>query len=237
MQKLDVLFFGTHPDDVELTCGGTVYKLAKYDKKVGIVDLTQGELSTRGNLASRKKETDAASKVLGISVRENLKLRDGNITNDETSRKKIISVLRKYQPQVVFAPYPFDRHPDHINAGNLIKDSIFYSGLVKIKTGNYKPWKKMKTYFYPQHNDIPMSFIIDISEEFKKKIDSVLCYQTQFFSGKDSHQEETQTYISSEIFYKNIEAKARYFGFKIGVEYGEPYFSYDTLKFDIEQLF
>lgn len=235
MQKLDVLFFGTHPDDVELTCGGTVYKLVKYGKKVGIIDLTQGELSTRGNLTTRKKETECASKVLGISVRENLKLRDGNILNDENSRKKIVSVLRKYQPKVVFAAYPFDRHPDHINAGNLIRDSIFYSGLVKIKTGNDKPFRPAKVYYYPHHNDLPVSFVIDVSQEFKRKLDSIICYQTQFFSGKEKGG--VQTYISSEMFYKNIEAKARYFGFKIGVEYGEPYFSYDTLKFDVEKLF
>lgn len=234
MQKLDVLFFGTHPDDVELTCGGTVYKLIKYGKSVGIIDLTQGELSTRGNLTTRKKETDAASKVLGISVRENLKLRDGNILNDEASRKKVISVLRKYQPKIVFAPYPFDRHPDHINAGNIIRDSIFYSGLEKIKTGNTKPFRPSKVYYYPHHYDIPVSFIIDISQEFKRKLDSIICYQTQFFN---KQKDKKQTYISTELFYKNIEAKARFYGFKIGVEYGEPYFTYDAIKFDIEQLF
>jgi bacillithiol biosynthesis deacetylase BshB1 len=234
MQKLDVLFFGTHPDDVELICGGTVYKLVKYGKQVGIIDLTQGELSTRGNVTTRKKETDCASKVLGISVRENLKLRDGNITNDENSRKKIISVLRKYQPQIVFAPYPFERHPDHVNAGNLIKDSIFYSGLEKIKTGNAKPFRPSKVYYYPHHYDIPVSFIIDVSQEFKRKIDSIICYQTQFFN---KEKDKKQTYISSELFYKHIEAKARFYGFKIGVEYGEPYFTYEALKFDTEQLF
>ena len=119
--KLDALFIGSHPDDIELTCGGTVCKLVKSGKKAGILDLTRGELSTRGNLVQRKRETEKASKVLGISVRQNLGLRDGEIQNNRASRLKLIKIIRKYRPEIIFAPYPSDRHPDHINASNLVR--------------------------------------------------------------------------------------------------------------------
>ena len=142
------MFIGAHPDDIELNCGGTVLKLVESGKNVGIIDLTEGELSTRGNRRSRVLETSAASKLLGISFRENLKIRDGSIEINKINRKKIIRVLRKYKPEIVFAPYPNDRHPDHIYAGNLIRESVFYSGLMKIRTGNLKAFKPGKLYFY-----------------------------------------------------------------------------------------
>lgn len=233
--KLDALFFGAHPDDVELTCGGTVLKLVNDGKKVGIIDLTKGELSTRGNLTTRKKETDAASKVMGIEVRENAGLKDGEIKNDAASRKIIINLIRKYQPKIIFAPYPDDRHPDHINAGNLINDSFFYSGLKKIFTKVNIPFRANKLYFYPQHYDIPVSFVIDISKFYNKKLEALKCYGTQFFSGKKEKGEET--YISTENFMKYTEAKARFYGFKIGAEFGEPFYTKGYLKFETGNLF
>ena len=125
--KADALFFAAHPDDAELNCGGTILSLTTAGRKTGIIDLTQGELSTRGSLKLRRKETDKASAIMKLSFRDNLKISDGNILINETNRKKIISAIRKYRPGIVFAPYPFDRHPDHINAGNLIKEAFFYS--------------------------------------------------------------------------------------------------------------
>jgi N-acetylglucosamine malate deacetylase 1 len=237
-EKLDVIFFGAHPDDIELTCGGTVAKLVDIGRKVGIIDITRAELSTRGNPELREKETQEASKVLGIAVRENLELRDGNIVNDESSRLKVISVLRKYTPDIVFAPYPSDRHPDHINVSNLIRESAFYSGLSKIPTEGNAHHRPSKVYYYPQAYDIPISFVFDISDTFQKKIDAMKCYGSQFFNPDYSGNEsEPTTLISSELFYKEIEARARHYGFKIGVEFGEAFFSYETIKVNGEALF
>ena len=228
------MFIGAHPDDIELNCGGTVLKLVESGKNVGIIDLTEGELSTRGNRRSRVLETSAASKLLGISFRENLKIRDGSIEINKINRKKIIRVLRKYKPEIVFAPYPNDRHPDHIYAGNLIRESVFYSGLMKIRTGNLKAFKPGKLYFYRSAIDIPVSFIFDISSVFKKKLEVLKCYRTQFY---DSESNEPETFISSSFFRNEIEARARHYGFKIGAEFGEPYYSYDAIRINDKNIF
>ncbi len=228
------MFIGAHPDDIELNCGGTVLKLVESGKNVGIIDLTEGELSTRGNRRSRVLETSAASKLLGISFRENLKIRDGSIEINKINREKIIRVLRKYKPEIVFAPYPNDRHPDHIYAGNLIRESVFYSGLMKIRTGNLKAFKPGKLYFYRSAIDIPVSFIFDISSVFKKKLEVLKCYRTQFY---DSESKEPETFISSSFFRNEIEARARHYGFKIGAEFGEPYYSYDAIRINDKTIF
>lgn len=228
------MFIGAHPDDIELNCGGTVLKLVESGKNVGIIDLTEGELSTRGNRRSRVLETSAASKLLGISFRENLKIRDGSIEINKINREKIIRVLRKYKPEIVFAPYPNDRHPDHIYAGNLIRESVFYSGLMKIRTGNLKAFKPGKLYFYRSAIDIPVSFIFDISSVFKKKLEVLKCYRTQFY---DSESKEPETFISSSFFRNEIEARARHYGFKIGAEFGEPYYSYDAIRINDKNIF
>lgn len=228
------MFIGAHPDDIELNCGGTVLKLVESGKNVGIIDLTEGELSTRGNRRSRVLETSAASKLLGISFRENLKIRDGSIEINKINREKIIRVLRKYKPEIVFAPYPNDRHPDHIYAGNLIRESVFYSGLMKIRTGNLKAFRPQKLYFYRSAIDIPVSFIFDISSVFKKKLEVLKCYRTQFY---DSESKEPETFISSSFFRNEIEARARHYGFKIGAEFGEPYYSYDAIRINDKNIF
>ncbi len=236
-EKLDVLFFGSHPDDIELSCGGTVAKLVNSGRKVGIVDLTLAELSSRGNLELRKEETENASKILGISIRENLELKDGNIVNDEVSREKVISLIRKYTPTIVFAPYPLDRHPDHINASNLIREASFYSGLIKIDTeqSHYRP---VKVFYYQQAYEIPASFIMDISDTFEKKMEAIKAYGSQFFNPDyKGNEDEPGTLISSELFLKEIEARARHYGFKIKREFGEPFFSYETIRLNAETIF
>lgn len=232
MKNLDALFFAAHPDDVELSCGGMIIKLVSSGKKVGIIDLTQGELSTRGNLKSRAIETKNASKALGIHIRENLKISDGNIENTEKNRRKIIVTVRKYRPKYVFAPYNHDRHPDHINASRLLTESFFYSGLPKIKT-KHPAYRPEKVLYYAQHYDIPASFIFDISDVFDKKIEVVKCYKTQFFTDEKG----PQTYISGKAFSDNFEARAIGWGFKIGVKYGEPYFTESGIKITEETLF
>jgi len=229
-----VLFIGAHPDDIELNCGGTVIKLIESGKKVGIADLTLAELSTLGDINLRKKETDAASKMLGISVRENLKIEDGNIEINKTNKEKIIKVIRKYKPELVFAPYPLDRHPDHINAGNLIREAFFYSGLEKIKIKNSESYRPKKLIFYRNAYEMPVSFIFDISSVHDKKIEVLKCYESQFYN---PISKVSKTLISSKLFEYEIEARARHFGFKIGVEFGEPYFSYDSVKINEKNLF
>jgi bacillithiol biosynthesis deacetylase BshB1 len=203
-------------------------------RRAGIVDLTRGELSTRGTIKSRELETKEASKALGISYRENLKLRDGGITNDPLSRKKVIKAIRQFQPDVIFAPYPLDRHPDHIQTGNLIRESIFFSGLARIKTGKLKPYRPRRTFYYRSAIDIPLSFVFDISKTYKNKIRALKCYKTQFH---DPNSNMPETYISTKLFEYEIESRARHFGFKIGVEFGEPYFSYEPLKADSKNIF
>ncbi|MEP7145622.1 MAG: bacillithiol biosynthesis deacetylase BshB1 [bacterium] len=233
IKKLDVLFFGSHPDDVELNCGGMVLSLTGSGRRVGIADLTRGELSTRGDPASRKKETDKASQLLRLSYRENLKIQDGNIEINQINRDKVISVIRKSRPEIIFAPYPHDRHPDHINAGNLIRESFFYSGLEKIKTAHvhYRP---AKIYYYRNAYDIPVSFIYNVSKEFLKKLEVLKCYSSQFYG---SDRDEPETFISTKLFDREIESRARHFGFKIGVEFGEPYYSDEEIKVDEKTLF
>lgn len=232
--KLDLLFFGAHPDDVELNCGGTLLKLIHDGKKAGIIDLTKGELSTRGDTASRKKETKAASDLIGLTVRENLNIADGNIEVNKINKTKVITSIRKYKPEIIFAPFCFDRHPDHVNSSNLIRESVFYSGLEKIVTGSFKAYKPKKVFYYRNAYDMPVSFIFDISSTFQMKKQVLNCYKTQFFNPGSN---EPETFISSKLFDKEIESRARHFGFKIGVEFGEPFFSYEQIKVDTNILF
>lgn len=233
--KLDALFIGAHPDDIELTSAGTLLKLIKNGYTCGIIDLTLGELSTGGNLILRKKETQKATKILGIKVRENLCLPDGDIQKNQKNRIRLIRLIRKYKPDIVFASYPFDRHPDHINASNLITESIYFSGLVKLKIENTIPHRPKKIFYFNHSYDMPVSFIVDISDTFKTKLKSIQAYSSQFYNHRNKIQ--LSTYINSKIFFKYIETKARFYGFKIGVEYGEPFYSPEPLNIDITNLF
>jgi bacillithiol biosynthesis deacetylase BshB1 len=237
--KLDALFFGSHPDDVELTCGGTVIKLVKARREIGIIDLSRGELSTRGTVDLRQKEAVKANKVLGIKIRENLKLKDGDLANTFENRLKIIRTIRKYTPRILFLPYPKDRHPDHINASVLIREASFYSGLAKIKTKvsgiEQKPYRPGKLIYYMHAYPFEPSFIVDISDEFKSKIDSIKCYRSQFFD--PLNRNEPETFISDKKFLEFIEAKARFYGFQIGVKYGEPFYSDEKLIINSDSLF
>jgi N-acetylglucosamine malate deacetylase 1 len=237
-QKLDVLFFGAHPDDIELTCGGTAAALSLAGKGVGFIDLTEAELSSRGNPSLRAKETEKATETLGAKVRENLKLPDGNILNNTDSRLKVITIIRKFAPEIVFAPYPNDRHPDHIHASELIREACFYSGLTKIETDGFKAHRPKKIYYYPQAYEIPISFIMDISNTFGKKMEAIKCYGSQFYNPSYSgNKNEPGTLISSELFFELIEARARFNGFKIGAKYGEAFFSYESTKVTSQTIF
>lgn len=236
--KLDALFFGAHPDDVELSCGGTVIKLVKKRKKVGIIDLTQGELGTRGTVKSRSQETRKASGVMGIQFRGNMGMPDGNIEENSENRLRVIEAIRLHKPSVVFAPYPSDRHPDHIHTGNLIKESAYYSGLRKIvtkKNGRTQTaHRPRKVLYYMQAYIFQPSFIIDISAEFMKKMEAIRCYTSQFYN---PNSREPRTFISEKEFMDYLEARAKFYGFQIGVNYGEPYFSERDVEMTISNLF
>lgn len=223
--KLDILAIGVHPDDVELSCSGTLINEIKLGKKVGIVDLTQGELGTRGTIDTRYQEAANAAMILGVAVRENLKMRDGFFRNDEEHQLKLIQAIRKYQPDIVIGNVLHDRHPDHGRAGNMIAESCFLSGLSKIETrdekGNAQPrWRPGYVLHYIQDWYHEPDLLIDISDVFEQRMKSIEAYTSQFHVSADSNK-GTQTYISTPDFLEGIIARARLFGKKIGVKYAE----------------
>ena len=223
--KLDILAIGVHPDDVELGCSGSMIIEMKKGKKAGIVDLTQGELGTRGDIDSRHSEAKNAARIIGVTVRENLKMRDGFFRNDEEHQMKLISVIRKYQPEIVFANILDDRHPDHGRAGHLISDACFLSGLVKIKTvdenGHQQDkWRPKYIFHYLQDWYHEPDLLIDVSDVFEQKMKSVEAYTTQFHVEGNNH-EGAETYISTPDFLQSVVARARMLGRRIGVKYAE----------------
>jgi N-acetylglucosamine malate deacetylase 1 len=236
--KLDALFFAAHPDDVELSCGGTVIKLSLSGKKTGIVDLTQGELSTRGNLKLRRIETNKANKILKIAKRINLAIPDGNIENTSANRIKIIKIIREYRPEIIFCPHFYDRHPDHFHAHELVKDAAFYAGLQKIKTSlngkQQTAYRAKKNFYFMQTYEFEPSFIVDISSAFKSKMQAVLCYRSQFYNPSSK---EPGTFISDPKFIKFLESRAQIYGFKAGVEFGEPFYTEEKIKISAPDLF
>lgn len=224
---LDILAFGVHPDDIELGCAGTIMAAIAEGKKVGIVDLTQGELGTRGTAETRKIEAADAAKVMGVSVRENLKMADGFFANDEAHQRKIIQVIRKYKPSIILSNAPEDRHPDHGRSSKLVSDAAFLSGLRKIEThdedGNLQEQHRPSYVFhYIQDRFIQPDFAIDITAFHDKKIESILCYKTQFYN---ESLDEPQTYISSPQFLETVKARAMMLGKRIGVMYAEGFIS------------
>jgi N-acetylglucosamine malate deacetylase 1 len=233
LMKLDMLAIGVHPDDVELGCSGTLINEIKKGKKAGIVDLTQGELGTRGNIETRYAEAKLAAEIIGVHARENLKLRDGFFENDEASRLAIIKVIRKYQPNIVFANALDDRHPDHGRAGRLISDACFLAGLIKIQTAGddglaQARWRPSYILHYIQDRLHEPHLVIDITDVFEQRMKSVIAYGTQFFNAANKSN-EPQTYISSPDFYESVVARARMLGKRIGVKYAEGFTSEKTI--------
>jgi len=227
MLKLDILVLAVHPDDAELGCGGTILRYVAEGKKVGIVDLTRGELGSRGSAEIRAKEAAAAGEILGLSIRENLGLADGFFKNDEEHQRKVITAIRKYQPEIVITNAYHDRHPDHGRASDLVQDAAFLSGLRKVETeldGNQQQeWRPKFLLHFIQDNYIKPDFVIDVTDYWDKKIESVKAYGSQFYN--PDWKEEHQTYISSEGFYEGVEARAREFGRSMQVKFGEGFTS------------
>lgn len=231
--KLDILIFAAHPDDAELGMGGTIAKLAAEGKSVGIIDFTEAELSSNGTIEGRRDETSEASKVLNISVRENLKIPDGKVKVSDEVVNSVIELLRKYKPRVVFAPYFNDRHPDHIGASKIVKEAAFFSGLKKIETEldgkKQQTHRPVKLYYFMQTYEFTPSFVVDISNHFETKMKAVRAYKSQFFN---PDAEGELTFISDPKFIKYLEARARHYGFQIRKEYGEPFFSEDAIELE-----
>ena len=227
--KLDILAIGVHPDDVELGCSGTILNEIENGKKVGILDLTEGELGTRGSIETRYAEAGSAAKILGVSIRENLKMRDGFFINDEGHKLHLIQAIRKFQPEVVLANALHDRHPDHGRAGHLIAEACFLSGLSKVeskdKDGRQQlRWRPKYVLHYLQDWYHEPQIVIDISDVFEQRMKAIEAYSTQFFSAEHADKGE-QTYISSPDFLDSVIARARMLGKKIGVKYGEGFTS------------
>ncbi|MFB0945582.1 MAG: bacillithiol biosynthesis deacetylase BshB1 [Spirosomataceae bacterium] len=223
MSKLDILVFAVHPDDAELGCSGTIASHIAKGKKVGIVDFTQGELGTRGTAEIRLQEAEDTKEILGLSARENLKMRDGLFKNDEEHQKLLIRAIRKYQPEIVLANAVEDRHPDHGRAAELTVQACFYSGLRMIETtddeGNEQAaWRPKAVYHYIQDRYIEPDFVTDISNFWEIKEKAIRAFKSQFY---DPNSDEPESYLTSPDFLNFLKARSEAMGHKIGVKYGE----------------
>ena len=222
--KLDILAFGAHPDDVELGCGGTIAKEVAFGKKIGIVDLTRGELGTRGTAEIRDKESEAAAKILGVQFRENLNMRDGFFINDEAHQLKVIQMIRKYQPEIVLCNAVDDRHIDHGKGSKLVSDACFLSGLRKIETNfqgeNQKAWRPKVVYHYMQWKNAQPDFVVDITGYNEIRVKAILAYSSQFYN-PDSKEPETP--IASKNFLESLNYRAQDLGRLIGKDFAESF--------------
>ena len=230
MHKLHILAIAAHPDDLELGCAGTLIKHIKAGDAVGIVDLTEGELGTRGTVAQRYKEAAKAAEVMGLSARENARMADGFFKNDEEHQRKLITYIRHYRPEIVIANALTDRHPDHGKGGRLISDACFLSGLTKIETERdgirQEPWRPKRVLHMMQDRPVEPDFIVDISETFEQKMETIRCFGSQFHN-PDSN--EPLTYIATDKFIDDIKSRDSLIGKRIGVAYGEGFVCENTI--------
>lgn len=217
--QVDILAFGVHPDDVELSCSATLLKHIDLGYSVGVIDLTKGELGSRGSAQIRMQEASRAAEILGISFRANLEMRDGFFENNEVNLRKVIKVIRQTKPIIILANALDDRHSDHGRAAKLVADAFFYSGLRKINTDNLLEYRAERLYHYIQDKHLTPDVCVEVSEYWEKKKQAILAFSTQFFTGEDLS--EPKTPISTEDFMQFIEAKMRVFGRSIGVDLAE----------------
>lgn len=236
--KVDILAFGAHPDDVELSCSGTLIKSIKSGKSVGLIDLTRGELGSRGTAEIRDIEGQNSAKIMGASFRKALTFADGFFETNEESLLKIIQIIRTHQPEIVLANTPSDRHPDHARGSELVKRASFLTGLSKIQTigdnGEIQlPHRPKSVFFYIQDRHLHPHFVVDISDEFQQKVECIKAFKSQFY---DPNSKEPETPISSEEFWNFIEGRAREFGRPIAVKYAEGFISERGL-IGVDQLF
>ena len=224
--ELDALAFGAHVDDLELACGATLAKLTGNGYRIGACELTAGELSTRGTPEERETEAQNAAEILGLQMRMNLGIPDGNIEESQENKLKVIRIIREYRPRFIFVNYWKCRHFDHIHTSNVVSEACFYSGLRKIDTGQEAFRPHFIFYYFLRHEFEP-TFIVDVSDTWETKMDAIKAHKTQFY---DPNSKEPNTFISSEYFLDSIVNRMKYFGMRIGAEYGEPFLVKETLK-------
>lgn len=222
LHKLDILAIGVHPDDVELSCSGTLLKHMAMGKKCGILDLTSGELGTRGSGELRLKEAAAAARVLGIAVRDNLKMADGFFKNDKEHQIAIIKKIREYQPEIILCNAVSDRHPDHGRAAQLVSEACFYSGLIKVETAydGFKQvaWRPKAVYHYIQDHQLKPDFVVDVTSFVDKKMEAIQAFKSQFY---DPNSNEPESPITVKIFFELVKGKMNVFGRDAGFDYAE----------------
>jgi bacillithiol biosynthesis deacetylase BshB1 len=232
--KLDILVLPVHPDDAELGCAGTILKHVAAGKKVGLVDLTRGELGTRGTAEIREREAERSAQILGLSVRENIGLPDGFFQNTQACQLKVIERIRKYQPDIIITNAHHDRHPDHGRASELVEAASFLAGLRKVETYSdgmpQEEWRPRLVLHFIQDRYIQPDIVVDVTAHWDKKIESIKAFESQFYNPE--WQDEPQTYISSPEFIQVIEARAREFGKSIGVKFAEGFTSKKILGVD-----
>jgi bacillithiol biosynthesis deacetylase BshB1 len=227
INKVDILVFAAHPDDAELACSGTILKQVQLGRTVAIVDLTRGELGTRGTAEIRAQESAAATKLLGLKARSNVGFADGFFESDKAHCLELVKYIRHYQPEIILCNALEDRHPDHGKGSELASRACFLSGLIKIETNwegnNQLAWRPKNVYHYIQDRYIKPDFIVDISAYWEGKLACIHAFKSQFYNpaAADTNDKEPQTYISGKAFLDSIHSRAREFGHAIGVEYGE----------------
>ena len=221
VEPVDILAFSPHPDDVDLGCGGTLAALARRGRSFGIVDLTRGEMGTRGTPEIRESEAREAARILGARFRETLDLGDGDLRTDRAAELRVVEAVRRARPRLILAPLPADRHPDHARAGRLVPEAAWYAGLAKLETG-LPPHRPDQVIFYAAYVFAPPTFLVDVSASFATKIAALRAYRSQFY---DENSSEPETYVSSKGFFDGIEARSRALGRIANVEYAEGFVS------------
>ncbi|HUI31727.1 MAG TPA: bacillithiol biosynthesis deacetylase BshB1 [Candidatus Acidoferrales bacterium] len=224
--KLYALAFGAHPDDVEMSCGGTLSMLNRNGKPFGIIDLTRGEMGTRGNAAIRANEAKEAAKILGADTRINLGIPDSDIELSRKNLLKIIELLRRHQPEIVFAPFKEERHPDHVHTHQLVSEAVFYSGLVKLRTGKLSPHRPRRAFYYMQHRAFRPMIYVDISNDYETKVAAIKAHKSQFFNPSSK---DPETALSTPEFLEYLFGRMRYHGRQAGVRYAEPFWTTEPL--------
>jgi bacillithiol biosynthesis deacetylase BshB1 len=228
MNEVDLLFFGAHPDDVELGCGGTIARAVQDGLRVGMIDLTRGEMGTRGTPQTRKREASASARILGASFREQLDFGDGALRTGRDEELQLIDVVRRARPALVFAPYPDDRHPDHTRTGRIVTEASFYAGLRALQTGESAHRPQTVIYYIQNYQNAP-SFVVDCAKQWKTKMRAIAAYKSQFH---DPKSKEPKTFISDPKFLEMIEARGKHFGAMIGVSYGEAFITKQPPRID-----
>jgi len=235
--KLHALAFGTHPDDVELACSGTLIRLGAQGYKTGVITLTNGEMGTRGGTKIRTKEFADASKIIGLAVHKMLDIPDAAVEVNQENKIKIIREIRTYKPNIVFAPYWMAVHPDHSNASQLVRESAYLAGLMKLDTGQ-KAFRPYKVIYYQTRFEFTPSFIVDVSDYYKLKMKSINAYKSQFDHPQKEKYGKEETLVSKPEFLDRIYARDAHYGAYIGVKYGEPFLIREHIKLNdpVEQF-